>query len=282
MLSRFPRGLAAACALALGVPHAMHAQVSTSARVSDVAVNAAIGGVVAGVRSLLRGGSVLRPVALGALGGGVQGVGRQVAASRISGSGFVGRELSAVGISLAYWGATDSLLILAPVGPVMLEVRPGAAQSFRARVSLFDVATLARSLADHESSFDLESSFTSGVPTFRRPRARMPLGAQEGGFAQVSTIFLAREEPSGFRRVTVRHESVHVLQWDALSQLVVLPIERSLVSRVPGGAWLERYVDVGALAPLGVFLIARRIPYEHQPWEREAYQLTTGRSAPSQ
>jgi hypothetical protein len=104
----------------------------------------------------------------------------------------------------------------------------------------------------------------------------MPLGAQEGGFAQVSTIFLAREEPPEFRRVTARHESVHVLQWDALSQLVARPIERSLVSRVPGGAWLERYVDIGALAPVVVFVIARQIPYDQQPWEREAYRLTTG------
>jgi hypothetical protein len=280
MRSRFSRCLAAVSVLALCTPRDVLAQLSTSARLSDVAANAAIGGIIAGARSLLRGGSVVRPVALGALGGGVQGLGRQVAASSFSGSGLVGREVSAVGISLTHWGATDSLVFFAPVGPVMLEIRPGAAQSLRARVSLFDLATLGTQIANRQSRFDLESSVSSGAPVFLRPQVDMPLDAQESGFAQVGTIFLAREEPAQLRAFITRHESVHILQWDALSQLVALPLERTLVSRIPGGAWLEQYVDVGALAPLGAYIVAKQIQYEQQPWEREAYKLTSGRPTP--
>jgi hypothetical protein len=281
MLGRVSRRLLALCAPTLVSTAEARAQVPTSARLADFAVNAAIGGVISGARSALRGGGITRPVALGALGGGVQALGRQLAASPFTASGVLGRELSAVGISLTYSAGVDSLVVLAPVGPVMLELRPGTAQPVRARVSLFDLVTIGLSLADRESSFDLVSSLSAGVPTFRRPRSRMPLGAQEGGFAQVGTIFLAREEPADSRRLTIRHESVHVLQWDALSQLVALPVERALVARLPGGAWFERHADVGALAPLTVYVVSRQIPYEHQPWEREAYRLTTGLPTPT-
>jgi hypothetical protein len=277
MPGRVTRRLLALCVPGLALAAEARGQVPASARLADFAVNAAIGGVIAGARSLLLGGSIARPLALGALGGGVQGLGRQIAASPFTGSGLLGREVSALGISLTYSAGVDSLVVFAPLGPVMLELRPGTAQALRARVSLFDVLTLGLSLADRESSFDLEASLSAGAPTFRRPRSRMPLGAQEGGFAQVGTIFLAREEPADSRRLTLRHESVHVLQWDALSQLVALPVERALVSRLPGGAWLERHADVGALAPLTVYFVSRQLPYEQHPWEREAYRLTTGR-----
>jgi hypothetical protein len=166
---------------------------------------------------------------------------------------------------------------LAPAGPLLLEVRPGARQRVRARVNLVDVATIVAALSDGHSTFDLASSLSVGAPVFLCPRTAMPLGYDESGFTQVGTIFLAHDIPGAFRNEVLRHEGVHVLQWDAYNQLVAFTIERAIVRRLPGGSMLQRVADVGVLAPASAYLLARQIPYDQQPWEREAYLLTTGR-----
>jgi hypothetical protein len=43
---------------------------------------------------------------------------------------------------------------------------------------------------------------------------------------------------------------------------------------------LTRFVDIGVLGPAVAFPLALQIPYERQPWEREAYMLTTARPTP--
>jgi hypothetical protein len=105
----------------------------------------------------------------------------------------------------------------------------------------------------------------------------MPLGYDEAGFTQVGTIFLAGEHPPELRRDLLRHENVHLLQWDAYNQLLTIPMERAILRRLPGGPSMQRFIDIGVLGPTSVYLLAQRIPYERHPWEREAYLLTTGR-----
>lgn len=258
----------------------VRAQVSTNARVSNLAANAAIGAVVAAARSVLGGRGVTRPVLLGAIGGVLQGTGRQVAAGRSTASGLVGRELSALGISLAYSAGADSLILIAPLGPITLELRPHAEERLRARVSLVDLAIIVSALADGHSDFDLASSLTAGAPVFTRPPGETPLGYLGAGFTRIGVIFLADGLPSARYRTALSHESVHVLQWDAYDQLVAFPIERTIVQRLMGGASLPRFIDLGVLSPAAAFLLAEQIPYERQPWEREAYLLTTGRPTP--
>lgn len=264
---------------ALLVPAAtpVRAQVSTNARVSNLAANAAIGAVIATARSVLGGRGLTRPALLGAVGGALQGAGRQVAAGRSTASGLVGRELSAFGISLTYSAGTDSLVLIAPVWLVTLEMRPHV-DRFRARVNLVDLALVASALADRHSSLDLGSSLSAGAPVFSRPQVRGHMA--EAGYSRMGVIFLADGFPPALRREVLSHEAVHLLQWDAYNQLVAFPLERAIVRRLPGGARLPRFIDIGVLGPVAALLLARQIPYERQPWEREAYLLTTGRPTP--
>lgn len=263
------------------------AQVSVNARVTNLAANAAIGAVLAAVRSALGGRELTRPILLGAAGGALQGAGRQVAAGRSTASGLVGRELSALGISLTYSAGADSVVLIVPVGLITVELRPSARDRARARVSLVDLALVASALVDGRSDFELGSSLSAGAPVFSRPLRDATTGQGpwsgyiEAGYSRMGVIYLVDGIPPASRREALSHEAVHLLQWDAYNQLVAFPLERAIVRRVTGGAWLPRFVDLGVLGPAAGVLLARQIPYERQPWEREAYMLTTGRPTPA-
>lgn len=249
------------------------AQVSTNARVSNLAANAAIGVLLAAARQVFGRHQFIRSVALGAFGGAMQGAGRQVAAGRSTASGLIGRQVSALGISATYSAGADSLVLIAPVWLVTFEVRPHQQNRFRARVNLMDFAFVTSALIEGRS-LDVGSSLVAGAPVFTRPLARTD---GELGYTRMGVIFLMNGTSSALRREVLSHEAVHLLQWDVYNQLVANPIERKLVRSVPGGKSLSRFLDLGVLSPTSALLLAQQIPYERQPWEREAYLLTTGR-----
>lgn len=249
------------------------AQVSTNARVSNLAANAAIGAVLAAARQVFGRHQFMRPIVLGALGGAIQGAGRQVAAGRSTASGLIGRQVSALGISATYSAGADSLVLIAPVWLITFEVRPQQQNRFRARVNLMDFAFVTSALIEGRS-LDVGSSLVAGAPVFTRPFARTDV---ELGYTRMGVIFLMNGTPPALRREVLSHEAVHLLQWDAYNQLVANPIERTLVRSVPGGRSLSRFLDLGVLSPTSALLLAQQIPYDRQPWEREAYLLTTGR-----
>jgi hypothetical protein len=248
------------------------AQVSTNARVSNLVANAAIGAALAAARQVFGRHQFTRPIVLGALGGAIQGAGRQVAAGRSTASGLIGRQVSALGISATYSAGADSLVLIAPLWLITFEVRPHQQNRFRARVNLMDFAFVTSALIEGRS-LDFGSSLVAGAPVFTRPVARTDVAA---GYTRMGVIFLLNTPPA-LRREILSHEAVHLLQWDAYNQLVANPIERTLVRGVPGGSSLSRFLDLGVLSPTSALLIAQQIPYDRQPWEREAYLLTTGR-----
>ena len=249
------------------------AQVSTNARVSNLVANAAIGAALAAGRQLFGRHQFMRPIVLGALGGAIQRAGRQVAAGRSTASGLIGRQVSALGISATYSAGADSLVLIAPLWLVTFEVRPHQQKRFRARVNLMDWAFVTSAFIDGRS-LDVGSSLVAGAPVFTRPIARTDV---ELGYTRMGVIFLLNGTAPALRREVLSHEAVHLLQWDAYNQLVANPIEQTLVRGVPGGRSLSRFLDLGVLSPTSALLLAQQIPYDRQPWEREAYLLTTGR-----
>ena len=272
---------AAALLLAAAGPPAA-AQLSQEERARNLLANGAIGGTVAGVRALIAGKRDWRALVAGFGGGVLTGAGKQVAASRFTGAGFIGRQIGAAGTSLVYSATADTTVFFAPLGPATLEVRPRSARRVRMRLNAAQVLTLVHAAGQGQTHLDAEATLWAGTPVFRRPRTRMPVSENTNGFAMPGTVFLARDElrPGDMRRTVLPHEMVHVVQWDALNYLVALPAERAVVERLPGGRWLSRHVDLGVLGPLAVYGVAYHISYVHQPWEREAYLLTTGSAQP--
>ena len=251
------------------------AQVSTGMRVQDLGVNAAIGAVTATLRSVARGRGFKRAALQGLIGGATIGVARQVAASPFSGSGFVGRELSAVGLSALTSAGSDHTTLAFPVGPVELQLIDGRA--FDWRVNATYAVAAARNSMSRTAHIDATLSLYSGTFVFRDNRETLHTsnGEARGSefFGGIKIAKSAFANSNGTPNV-LYHENVHVLQDDYLALSVANPIERLILERTSIGRRITRHIDVGLLS-LGLNGLANSlVPYESRPWEREAYALT--------
>lgn len=264
---------------ALAQPFADRGLPATGAqRLQNALGNAGIGGATGAVGAILRGRDPLRGFLYGAIGGLTMSAGRQVAGRRFTTAGLVGRELSAVGVSLVHAGERDTLLLLAPLGPAVVELRPRAVDRVRTRLDLVQTGTIAY-VAARGGRLDWRATLRTGAPVFRVGQNLLHVGEQSaavGAMLHGSILLLdPAQRPAGIDGAqTLRHETVHVLQYDYASQAVALPIERSLLGHV--GFWRRpaRHLDVGALTPLLLGAIAAPVPYGDRPWEREAQRLT--------
>lgn len=187
-----------------------------------VGVNALLGGVSVGLIRELRGGSFLEGFRGGLVAGGMVYLGKTVAVQHFSGAGLLGRQIGAVGGSVASnvaAGAAPLSRFELPFGPVRL-VLDRAARDVGVRVDPLGVGALAYALADPKFSFDARATLSAGTPVFRasEPEIVGPLGgASAAGLELYSVILLA--DLSHFdahtRAEIFAHERVHTLQADA-------------------------------------------------------------------
>lgn len=245
-------------------------------------INAAIGGLTAGVLRHARGESFWRGFLGGALGGGVSYGGKRISGERFRGAGFLGRETAAVGASIVQNAAESRGLldqVILPVGPVRMYVDRTAKTPLRAKVDLAGLVSTAYAAAQPNSRLDIAASLSAGAPVFYlRPRYDGPTihaGAHHAGVIRLRSESTSWSEVSRRQLILAQaHEQVHVAQYDFSFIVWSEPVERRLLSLVPGGDRMHRYVDlglnVGAWAGLNAL-----IDYEDRPWEKEATFLTT-------
>jgi hypothetical protein len=214
-------------------------------------VNALTGGLTGGLLQRLEGGSFRDGFTRGTLGGAVAYAGRRVSADRYFGAGFLGRQVSAVGVSMVRnasrgTGAVDELVF--PVGPVRFYVDRTEGWTVRPKVVLADALAVAVLAARSETRFDGYRSLSAGAPVFLTP-GRIPLsrGEEVSGFVLAGTIVMA-DRPDRPLRHTFPHERVHVLQYDLRALAWSEPLEKGILERSALGARLYQYVDVGAAA----------------------------------
>jgi hypothetical protein len=269
------KGLCVAAAAMLGTAAPVLAQVSPGMRVQDVGINAGIGLVTATVWSVARGRGFTAGVWRGIVGGATVSVGRQVAASPFSGSGFTGREISAVGISLITSSGSDHLTLSFPVGPVQLQLVDGSA--FDWRINATDAVAAVISATGKRTRLDARLSLSSGTFVFRSERGTFHTASGEAtGSEFFESIKLASDAFDAQGRVpnVLFHENVHVLQDDHLETTVANPIARAVLERTEIGRRIRRHVDIGLLSVPLNGLANGVVPYAARPWEREAYALT--------
>jgi hypothetical protein len=261
----------------------------TSGHVQTAAINAALGGLTAGILARARGKGFGAAFLRGAAGGALVYAGKRTAAASFDGAGFLGREIAAVGGSVSVnaaegRGALDRLVL--PVGPVRLYVTPGQETPVRARVDAAAVGTLLWVASRPHTSFDAGASLSAGGPVFRQRGTSEDIGWEGAQFAGVTVL---RRSPPGFplsaaddparAEGTRAHEQVHVLQYDQAFLLWSLPAETAILDRSATGRALNRWVDLG----LNAAVIAGAnslVSHDERPWEREAYFLS--RSSPEE
>lgn len=263
-----------------GHQHGVLAPITSRDRAAHLAVNGALGGFTAGMYALARGRNPWRAALTGFGGGVIMGAGKQVAARRFDASGLVGRQLSAVGTSLVRVASEDTLLLLMPLGPVTLEIRPRATDRVRPKVNLVGAGTVLYYVIRDDTRFDAAASLSAGAPVFRFPT--QTVSTRDGvlyGRMDFGTIMLAAD-PLVWdfrRRMTLPHEAVHVIQYDYLEHALTLPPERAILRMIGVRERILRHVDVGLMSVMLAGVLQMHMDYDDRPWEREAVILTEGR-----
>jgi hypothetical protein len=262
------------------VPHDELSPLSGGDRVAHLAVNGALGGFSAAMFALARGKNPWRAALMGFGGGVAMGAGKQVAGRRFDGAGLVGRQLAALGTSVVRSASDDTTVLIVPLGPMTLEVRPSAVDRVRPRVNLVGTATVLYYVIRDDTRIDVRASLSAGAPVFRFPTETVT--TRDGiifGRMDFGTIVLGATPTvlDAQRRMTLPHEAIHVVQYDFLDQALSLPPERAILRTLGLGDGFLRHVDVGAISVMLAGVLQMHMDYEDRPWEREAVMLTEGR-----
>jgi hypothetical protein len=250
-------------------------QLPLGTRVGNLAINGAIGAMTGLVWATIRNSSKWRGIEQGAAGGLLMSVGKQTAASDFDGSGFVGREVSAVGVSLAASTGQPHTTFAFPIGPVSLEYGEG---SYDWRLNVTDFVAIVALGISSKTDFDLHRSLSSGAAVFRDKRAGFGT-AGDWDLTALSGLGTIRLSRSAFKYGTgeanvVYHENVHILQDDYFQDAIALPPERALIEHLPFGHRFLRHFDLGAVGPILESGMEGLTAYRSRPWEQEAYALT--------
>ena len=256
-----------------------------SSSASDVAFlggNVALGGLTAALIQKWRGGSFWDGFLDGALGEAVVYAGKRLAVERFYGAGLAGRQVAAVETSMVRnasdgRGALDQLVL--PFGFARLYLRRDATSPIplkgQIKLDVPTILTATYAALLENADFDVSASVSAGALVF----VRQERWAEESWIgAQTAGVLWLRGNPDDpypdvERSAMFAHERVHVTQYDFSFLAWGDPIESPLIERLPGGAWIDRHLDLGLyLAAWG--LANWLVSYDQRPWEREANFLT--------
>jgi hypothetical protein len=249
-------------------------------RAAHLAINGALGGFSAAMFALARGKNPWRAALVGFGGGVTMGAGKHIAGQRFDGAGLIGRQFAALGTSFVRSASEDTTVLMLPVGPMTFEIRPRAVDRVRPRVNLVATTTLLYYVIRADTRFDLGATVSAGAPVFRFPTETV--STRDGiifGRMDFGTIVLGAKPAliDEQRRMTLPHESIHVVQYDFLEQALSLPPERAILRKLGLGEGFLRHVDLGAISVMLAGVLQMHMDYEDRPWEREAVILTEGR-----
>ena len=244
--------------------------------------NAALGGLTAALVQTLRGGSFWEALRDGAVGGAFAYAGKRIAVEDFWGAGLLGREVAAVGASVVR-NASDGRATLArlvlPVGVARLYLEADSASGLPTRAHLkFDLPTFVSAVyfgTRPGSEFAAGASLSAGTPVFLTAE-RWSEQSWEGSQA-AGALWLHGNPRDPYPEVekesVFAHERVHVVQYDFGFLAWSDPMEGWIAQRLPGGAWVDRHLDLGLyLAPWA--LANHLTPHDQRPWEHEAHFLS--------
>lgn len=238
-------------------------------------VNAAIGGLAAGVVRAARGESFRDGFLQGAAGGGIGYLGKYIATTELPAAWWVGRQTAAIGASItraALTGEDAFQTLTFPVGPVRIH-RDTSGTRFT-----LDALTLGGAIYGMTrpgAKLDLRETLATGALVFEVDRIREQSSNTEVLGTAVGGAVLHRGSVFHYRaREILAHEFVHVLQHDFAATAFADPFEGWLAGKAPGPLALPlRYLDLGTHTVLKVFVTAIGMTGHDSPWEQEAYFL---------
>ncbi len=246
-----------------------------SRHATALGVNVTVSALTAAVSQKIKGKSFWKGFAGGALGGTISYAGKAVIAQEFDGAGLLGRQINGIGASIVNNAAADQNLVerlVLPVGPIRLHVYP-LTMNFRAKLDVTNLAIAGYTATQDNVVIDWNASLLSGTAVFVDYNERTWSGRHRGG------VMVSRHHigPPGYAEtqmsLVLRHERVHLAQYDFSSIVWGEPAERWLMERIPGGRVMHRYLDfrLDHIAWIGVHHLAGG---EITPLESEAKLLS--------
>jgi hypothetical protein len=243
--------------------------------VTFAASNALLAGMTAGVFQRLRGGQFGDGFARGAVAGVVAYTGRRIGAQQFDGAGLLGRQVSAVGVSMARNagdGRPSLERLMFPIGPLHLHVDRGDGLVVRPKLHVVGLAQAMRLALRDETRFDGSASLSAGAPVFRAPGHVLRFEDEDAaGLALHGSIVLGEGGPGGPERVFA-HERVHIIQGDYVFLAWNDPLEAWLIGRSGPTRAAYQYLDFGAVLHVAAIGLSRvvTVPWDQRPHELEA------------
>lgn len=244
--------------------------------------NAVLGGLTAGIRQRVTGGSFEDGFTRGFMGGTVIYAGKRIAAERFPGAGLVGRGVAGAGGSMvrnASEGRPALGHVVLPIGPARLHLDRTDGLDARVKIDLNTIVMTGYAAARRDIDLDLASSLSAGAPVFRTEGFMFGTDADSvhaSGRVSESVIFLSelpwRTDEEAAR--VFAHERIHVLQRDQVFATLADPLTAAIVDRVPALASIYRYVDVHLTGLIFHALVLPFPEYDERPWEMEAFHLS--------
>ena len=249
-----PLGAAAlACAIAFAPASAQrvsgaHEGNGTATAAELVGVNAIIGGVTAATQALIRKKDPFRAFGVGAFGGLVHLLGKNLAVEPSPAHGWLGLVVAGTGSSVVAnggRGVTPWEEITIPIGPTRLRFTPRDSVRFRFAVNVFESAVLTRAFLRDGLRLDWGRSAATGVFVFHTRDLRVLRDGQEVWGIAVAPIAVVSAFAVDSASV-VRHEVVHVHQHWFVQDTWGRPIEGILRRRIPGARRIPAWLELGA------------------------------------
>jgi hypothetical protein len=244
-----------------------------------LAVNAALGGLTAGIWRASTGHSFWRGFVRGASAGGAVFVGKRIIAARKPWTWWTGREIAAIG-SAEVLNAAEGRPVLdrvaLPLGPVRLHVTTRSGFHVNPRLDLSTTVAAIYVASRSDTQFGWRETLSTGSLVFLTPEVAGGVGSHAAGVVTINEFvpdgnFFLLENKRG----VLSHEMVHAAQYDFLSIAWGDPVEDMLAEKIPGGVTARRYIDFGILVPVHAALNNLMRP-KNRPWEKEATAFASG------
>lgn len=241
-----------------------------------LSVNAAIGGLTAGVRQWQADRSFLDGFWRGALGGVGTYAGKRIVVSDFDGAGLLGRTVAAAGASVTR-NASDGRpmfdRLTLPVGFIRFDWRPARGDLHTS----FDIPVMAAVagiyMSDLGASLDIGRTLGTGAPVFMArnwTRERGWSARQIFGSVLLRGDAAVDQDHDRLLEHALYHERIHVLQYDQSSILWNEPFETALLTSLGSPGWLISRFDFSLVA-VGVSAGKFLIPSDFHVWEDEAH-----------
>ena len=222
-------------------------------------INGLIGGATAAITASIHHRPIRKAAVVGAIGGATVFVGKCFIGNSRPSTDWLGQQTVAVGSSIvgnASSGRSVLERIVLPLGPIRLYHDVKRRRTW-VKLDVLETGVATYYATKPNTSVDWDLTWKHGALILFDKTA--PTNFEVAGVIKTWSRSLS----------ILDHEQIHVAQEQFVTTAWEDPLQEWVLPRVPGGGWVNRYFQVGILAPVWALANSVITKYD-RPWEKEA------------